>query len=194
MIFRQGDAGNYMFLVAAGQVRVAVGEGEQRTEVALLGPGEFFGEMSLLEEAPRNATAEAAEDTVLLAIGRDVFRLMVQDDVNIVFHMMQVQSQRLRQAVRPIEILFARLGRLRVGLEALRRLTAPPGGFPASLEVPGIAAAVGLSPDAVRQGVALLAQTGAGVLEDGRWQFPARRDLERLIDALQAESDASTVE
>src|SRR5437899_460779 len=85
VIFRQGDPGHEMFVVSAGRVRVTIGSEGHEREVGTFGPGEFFGELSLLSDAPRTATAEAIEDTTLLAIDRAAFSMMVQDDLDIVF-------------------------------------------------------------------------------------------------------------
>src|SRR5512140_2141352 len=114
IIFRQGDPGHEMFVIAAGRVRLTIGAAGHEKEVAVLGPGAFFGELSLLSDEPRSATAEAMEDSTLLAIGRDVFAMMVQDDLDIVLRMMNIQGQRLSQTDQPIQELVQRLGRVRV--------------------------------------------------------------------------------
>ena len=67
-IFSQGELGNSFYLVVSGGVRILV----ENTEVAQLGPGQVFGEMAILEEVPRNATAVAAGNTLLFSISRSV--------------------------------------------------------------------------------------------------------------------------
>ncbi|OGL63729.1 MAG: hypothetical protein A3J27_06065 [Candidatus Tectomicrobia bacterium RIFCSPLOWO2_12_FULL_69_37] len=67
-IFSQGELGNSFYLVVSGGVRILV----ENTEVAQLGPGQVFGEMAILEEAPRNASAVAAGNTLLFSISRSV--------------------------------------------------------------------------------------------------------------------------
>jgi CRP-like cAMP-binding protein len=74
VVVRQGDAGTSMFVVARGEVIVALDSGQ---EVARIGPGGFVGEMSLLTGAPRNATARTAADSELLEITGDAFRQFV---------------------------------------------------------------------------------------------------------------------
>jgi CRP-like cAMP-binding protein len=71
-VVRQGQAGESMFVVCKGRVRVTVGE--QGTEVATIGPGGFFGEMSLLTGDARSATVSAIEDCSLLEITAEDFR------------------------------------------------------------------------------------------------------------------------
>src|SRR5206468_11715402 len=112
VIFRQGDPGHEMFVISEGQVRLPIGTGGLEKEVGWFGPGTFFGELSLLSEEPRSATATAAEDSTLLVIGRDVFKMMVQDDREIVFRMMNLQGQRLGRTNPPIQALTQRMVRV----------------------------------------------------------------------------------
>lgn len=69
VIFEEGDVGNYLYVVVRGLVEIARG-GEI---VARCGPRDAFGEMALLDERPRNATAVAREDTELLRIASEPF-------------------------------------------------------------------------------------------------------------------------
>ena len=71
-IVRQGEAGESMFVVVRGRVRVSVGD--PANEVATIGPGGYFGEMSLLTGDPRTADVGAIVDSVLLEITADQFR------------------------------------------------------------------------------------------------------------------------
>jgi len=188
-IFEQGDPGQEMYLVADGRVRLTIGSGEHRKQIALLGPGEFFGELSLLADAPRNATAEAAEDTVLLAIGRSVFALMMQDDLDVVFRMMHMQGERLRHTNLPIEDLTQRLARIRIGLRGIQHATAALGTFPVSLSLDQLARELGLSVATVTAAVEIFVRQGAGAIAAGAWTMPGAEALQRLVDALRAETD-----
>ena len=81
-VVRQGDEGDSLFVVVEGRVEVSVhapgGGPEQR--LATLGPGDYFGEMSLLTGAPRSATIRAAEETRLVVLRKDALRpLLVAD-------------------------------------------------------------------------------------------------------------------
>lgn len=68
-VFREGDAGDAMYLLVSGAVRIVRGD----TLLATLSPGAVFGEMALLLDAPRSATAEAAQPSRLARLGRDGF-------------------------------------------------------------------------------------------------------------------------
>jgi CRP-like cAMP-binding protein len=72
VLFREGDPGQEMFLIRAGTVIVSkavIGRVEQ--VLARMGEGEFFGEMSLFDRAPRSATVQADVDTALLCLDRE---------------------------------------------------------------------------------------------------------------------------
>ena len=84
LIVRQGDAGSSMFVVSSGTVSVTLGS--SGTEVAQLGPGDFFGEMSLLTGDPRTATVTAVRDSELLEIDANAFRRFVLDNPAVVDH------------------------------------------------------------------------------------------------------------
>jgi small-conductance mechanosensitive channel/CRP-like cAMP-binding protein len=75
LIVKQGEAGSSMFVVASGEVVVVLEP--QGQELARLGPGGFFGEMSLLTGAPRNATVRTGVDSELLEITGEAFRQFV---------------------------------------------------------------------------------------------------------------------
>lgn len=74
-IIEEGDDGDELFIVEHGMVAVVVGEGTRHSaEVARLGPGKFFGEMSLMTGEKRKATVRAVSDTELLVVGKSVFQ------------------------------------------------------------------------------------------------------------------------
>ncbi|HYO95497.1 MAG TPA: cyclic nucleotide-binding domain-containing protein [Polyangiaceae bacterium] len=73
-IFQQGDAGDKLYLILEGRVRISrdsAGMGEEA--LAVLGPGQVFGEMALLDDSPRSADARAHERCRLLVIPKDAF-------------------------------------------------------------------------------------------------------------------------
>lgn len=73
-IIRQAEPGDSLYVIAQGEVAVALGAGTAIERVATLGPGEFFGEMSLLTGAPRSATCIAQTDVVAYVVDRGTAR------------------------------------------------------------------------------------------------------------------------
>jgi len=69
VIVREGESGNRFYLVGQGSVRVCKHFGEpNQIQMARLGPGDFFGEMCILETLPRSATVQAVTDTTLYSL------------------------------------------------------------------------------------------------------------------------------
>jgi CRP-like cAMP-binding protein len=187
-IFRQGEVGNEMFVIGDGSVRLVIStEDGHESDIGVFGKGEFFGELSLMSAAPRSASAIAAEDSVLLVVTRDVFSMMVQDDLDIVARMMGEQGRRLSRANEPITQLTQQLGRVRVAAHCLRHLLDGAAG-PASFDAAKLVSEVGLPLQAVTSTITLLAQEGIGALENGTWKL-ASGDVVRLSDAILRESD-----
>jgi CRP/FNR family transcriptional regulator, cyclic AMP receptor protein len=72
-VFAQGDEGDAMYLIEEGAIDIVAGSGKQRVTLASLFKQQYFGELSLLDGAPRSAMAVAARPTILLALERDDF-------------------------------------------------------------------------------------------------------------------------
>jgi small-conductance mechanosensitive channel/CRP-like cAMP-binding protein len=82
VVVRQGDAGDCLYVVASGRVQIfaATRDGGPERGLAILGPGDYFGEMSLLTGAARSATARTLEDTELLVLDREALRPLLVSD------------------------------------------------------------------------------------------------------------------
>jgi CRP/FNR family transcriptional regulator, cyclic AMP receptor protein len=91
-IARQGEIEAGFFVVVAGSVRI-VRDGE---DVARLGPGEFFGELSLLDHAPRVASAVAAEPTTCLALPSWEFERLLETEPGVATAILQAVAHRMR--------------------------------------------------------------------------------------------------
>jgi CRP/FNR family cyclic AMP-dependent transcriptional regulator len=93
VIVRQGDPGVGFFLITDGVVEVS----HDGHHVRDLGPGEFFGEMALMEERPRSATVTAKERTRCLQLVRWDFRAVLKENPDLAVRMLEVVVQRLRE-------------------------------------------------------------------------------------------------
>ncbi|HXG47611.1 MAG TPA: cyclic nucleotide-binding domain-containing protein [Methylomirabilota bacterium] len=78
-IVKQGDYGDAMFLVLEGELRVRLMVGGKETTLVTLGPGEFFGEISLFDHGPRSADVVANVDGMLLKISASSFEKLLCD-------------------------------------------------------------------------------------------------------------------
>lgn len=89
-----GEPGGEMFIIVAGEAAVRTPSGR----TAVLGAGDFFGEMSLLDAEPRSATVDAATPMRLLVLGERDFWHVLNETPSIVRKVMQTLSRRVRQA------------------------------------------------------------------------------------------------
>ena len=101
ILFREGEAGEEMFLVREGTILVSKAvTGKVEQILARFGPGDFFGEMSLFDRSPRSATIQAETESVLLALDRDNLNGLIQVNPRAAaafFHgLVQVFIERLR--------------------------------------------------------------------------------------------------
>ncbi len=101
VIIEEGELGSALYMVERGSVKVVKGEGKQAEELAVLGKGELFGEMSLIEDVLTSATVMANEDSVLLLITRDKFEKLIEENREIAFKVYKAfcltLSERLRK-------------------------------------------------------------------------------------------------
>ena len=81
-VFHQGDPGDALFVMASGSVKVVLPSelGPEPAIVAILGPGEFFGELAILDGAPHSATIVAFEPIETLVLHRDAFLGLIDTD------------------------------------------------------------------------------------------------------------------
>jgi NADH dehydrogenase len=76
-IFREGDRGDWLYVVTEGEVEILKGDGVgTTTPLRRLGPGECFGEIALVSDRPRTATVKAVIATSVLAVDRDAFQAL----------------------------------------------------------------------------------------------------------------------
>lgn len=106
VLFSEGEPGREMFIVQSGKVRISkTVRGVEKTLV-ILGAGEFFGEMSILNNEPRSATAVVEEEAKLLVIDPRTFEAMLRNNSEIAVRMIKKLAARLQEADEQIENLL----------------------------------------------------------------------------------------
>ena len=99
VILFENDPGDSLFILRSGRVKVVrVGEDGREVILGVLGPGEYFGELSLIDDMPRSAHVIAMEDSSLLILHRDDFRRRVEASPAVAWALLQELSRRLRRA------------------------------------------------------------------------------------------------
>lgn len=98
VIVEIGDPGKALFLIVEGSVQVLYPARTSDFELARLGPGEFFGEMALLNDKPRSATVKAMGEVRALKLDKDGFRRIILDTPRVALKVLEVLSFRIRTA------------------------------------------------------------------------------------------------
>lgn len=115
IIFHLGDPGGLLYVIGRGKVKISHTTSDgQEVMLAILGPGDFFGEMALIDEAPRSATAMALETTETWTLHREEFVAYLQDNPDLALHVLRTLAGHIRRLnVQLADIFFLDLpGRL----------------------------------------------------------------------------------
>jgi CRP-like cAMP-binding protein len=193
VLFREGDAGAVMYVLQAGRVRIAREFASGERTLALLGPGDFFGEMAIVNGKPRTATATAVEPVRALVIDAKTFEAMVIGNGEIALRLITRLARRLDSANAFIEILLQHDPRLRVIL-GLARAADEQGqrgddGVRVLMSVNDLAQAVGLDPAVVTEVIKRLLRVKviqALAPEEGEgWRVPDVEKLQEFLEVLE---------
>lgn len=170
VLFREGEQGDQMFVLQSGRVRLTRNGRKGLQVLATLGPGEFFGEMAILNNRPRSATAEVIEPAKLLVLDSKTFETMLVKNAEIAVRMILRMAQRLDEANRRIEILTHREPLTRLILALLGQADQlgaeqEDGGVLVPLEREDLPKLAGLTEAEVNEVMSRLSRLG--MLEDG---------------------------
>jgi CRP/FNR family cyclic AMP-dependent transcriptional regulator len=127
VLFREGDSGTEMFVVTTGKVSIEKRLGGKERLVAELGAGDFFGEMAVLNDRPRTATATCAETTSCIVIDKKTLESMIARTPDLAMRLIHRLARRLDGADTMVEILMHPDPRARVLLGLKTKMDAPDG-------------------------------------------------------------------
>jgi CRP/FNR family transcriptional regulator, cyclic AMP receptor protein len=163
LIVQDGDPGERFYLLRKGRAKVYLGSHDGREVIlSILGPGDFFGEMALIDNEPCSASVMTQEESEFVSIGKDEFRRVLASSPSMAANLLKVVFQRLREADRQIEALALKDVQARV-TQVLRQIAEPEGGnlvVPARLTHRDIAAMVGASREMVTRVFRILEENG----------------------------------
>ena len=198
VLFEEGQAGDFMYVVQSGDVEIRRQVGEIARVLAVLAAGEFFGEMAILNGRPRSATAVVRTAARLVVIDGTTFEAMLRARPEIALRMIKALATRLHNANHHVELLLLPTPNHRV-VQCLRhmaeeqlQLTGTPLTHGVAILVPrsaaDIAARVGLSVgevddviDRLRAAQLVLSAQDAGI-EGGGFIIP---EVGRLLEFLE---------
>lgn len=114
MIFSENEPGKELYIIQSGRIKIQKMVNGQEVMLAVLQAGDIFGEMALLDNKPRSATAVAAEESVMLAINKANFETMVKQKPQLATKLITLLSERLWMAYRQLANLMIQdpVGRL----------------------------------------------------------------------------------
>jgi len=111
LVFAEHELGEEMYIVHSGKVIIFNEIGGRENLLDSIPSGSYFGEMAIVDEQPRSASARGAEDSILLVLHQNDFRAAVHDYPDIAFEVMKEFIRRLRQADQRMRFLAGELQR-----------------------------------------------------------------------------------
>ncbi|NJK79158.1 MAG: Crp/Fnr family transcriptional regulator [Chloroflexaceae bacterium] len=125
IIVHQGDPGGCLYLIVAGRVRIYLAHPDGReVTVRVYGKGAFFGEFSVIDAAPRSASVAALDDVLLLVLYRSDLMDVLQNNFQLVQHLLTILTERLRYTTQYSEQLAFMTAPQRVAATLLQLATA----------------------------------------------------------------------
>jgi len=96
IIVQQNDVGDCMYVIQSGEVEVLQSKNGNEVRLAIIGQGDFFGEMAIFEQEVRSATVRARGEVRLLTIDKKNFLRRIHEDPSLVFNIVRTLSHRIR--------------------------------------------------------------------------------------------------
>jgi CRP-like cAMP-binding protein len=107
IIFHHGDPGGLLYIIIKGKVKITHSTLDgQEAMLAIFGAGDFFGELALLDDSPRSATAEALEETETLTLHREEFIRYIGGNPDFALHVLHTLAQHIRRLNNQISDIF----------------------------------------------------------------------------------------
>lgn len=134
IIFHHGDPGGLLYIIIDGKVKITHSTPDgQEALLAILGGGDFFGELALLDDSPRSATAEAIEPTEVLTLHREDFMRYIRSNPDFALYVLHTMAQHIRRLNSQIGDIFfldlpGRLARTLLYLADRHGIEQPDGG------------------------------------------------------------------
>ncbi len=191
VLFREGDAGKDMYVVQSGRVTIHKRVGDVEKVLTTLGPGEFLGEMSILNNKPRSATATCAEDCKLLVIDARTFEAMIRGNAEIAIRMIKKLADRLQETNEQIANLLFHDASSRVVhflATAAERGARGPGGQRVDVPPAELAGWLGIKPDQVDAVVQKLTRAKLVAVDATGFLVPDTSKLRHFLEFLQVKA------
>ncbi len=186
-LFKEGEAGEEMYILQSGKVRIVKEVEDGEKVLAVLPTGEFFGEMSILLNEPRTAGAIIEEDAKVLVIDADTFEAMIKSNVEIAFRIIKKLAQRLLDTNAQIETLSLKDANRKVVYTFVRlssRGSEVDGGVLVRTSVGEVANVTGLEVTKVNEIVAKLTKAGLVKAHQEGYVIADAKKLHKFLEFL----------
>lgn len=196
-IYLPGDPSDQIFLLKSGIIKISTTTPDHRDVIlALLHPGDIFGELAVIDESPRDHVAEAYEDCVICAMNRESVARLIRETPEVGFQLTKLIGLRLRTLRSRVEELLCKSGHARVA-HALLELASRHGVH----DVDGVLLSLRLSQRDLGRLVGLSRETVNAILQEWREQHLVEMDRrsirlrhpERLRQIASATRPADTI-
>ena len=189
VLFNENDSGKEMYVVQSGKVSISKQVRDVVKTLAILGPGEFFGEMAIISNKPRTATATVAETAKCLVIDPKTFEAMIRGNAEIAVRMIKKLADRLTEADAQIENLMLRDPTSRV-VHYLAHCAevggrAIPNAVKVELEVKELPSILGLTVDQVTEVFERLGKAKIAVQKDDGLELKTVAKLREYLEFLE---------
>ena len=181
IICQEGETGREMYVILTGKVKITKKVRGMQKTLATLGPGDILGEMSVLNQKPRSATALVLEESKILVVEPKMFEAMIRGNIEIAVRLIKLLAKRLQDADDQIESLLIKDSNSRVinALSSLaeREKRSSDGGIRISITTQGLADKIGLDENRVKDILEKIITSNTIAIEPDGFLI---KDLEKL--------------
>jgi CRP-like cAMP-binding protein len=197
VLFYEGDPGQEMYIIQAGKVRISKRVRNVEKTLVILGKGEFFGEMAILNNRPRSATATVVEDCKILIFDRETFETMIRNNAEVAIRIIKKLAARLQEANHQIENLLLKdnLSRMVNLLKRWAREQGAPvsGEFKIDYKTEDVATNVGISERQLHEVLTKLTEAKMIQVTEEQILIPKMEVLERFSHYLEMKDQFSNL-
>ncbi len=185
VLFQEGDKGEEMYIIQTGKVKISKRiRGVEKT-LATLDKGEFFGEMAILNDKPRSATAETLETCEMLVIDRKTFDALIRGNVEIAVRFIKRLADRLRETNDQMEALMIKDNTSRLVSILAKHVKDNKKGGDFFMTIEDLAGLAGIENSQVKMILEKLASVRIVELSGDKVQITSQDQVDRLVRYLE---------
>lgn len=189
VIFKEGDPGDRVYFIQSGKVRIDKSVGERFKTLGVLARGDLFGEMALISDRPRTATATAVEACRLVALDSGTFFRILRSSYDVTVKVIEQLAARLAEADRRLETLLFTDATTRL----VRYLEETPAGAP-PMGAEQLAYELGVPQERLQRILGKLVEKGMAESGRGGVRLKDRGKLEKLKNYLNLKEEFGQID